>query len=748
MIRRIVLTLLGLVFLARGIDGQGPGSLHPAMPDSCRKLTTTNDMNNLSRQMLWAEELGSRLDGFFFQSLMNGAQGHQDAAVQAFAVRALGRLERPELVSTLAQALSSPAAAVRSEAANAIGQAVQGASTADRPRAIGEAVGLLRARLERDTDAAVRGVICETLGRLTYADAASAHATERLLVDATWERTTGREGARRDAPVATELGAVKGLEALLRQQAKLITPAEDTIARLRALALARAGAPVRAGDGNDDVRRVRRLALLALAPHADADEKTLAAALRDGQWEVRRIAVRLSVAGLRAAKEPVKASLVALVRRGLRDADWHVRYEAVSAFARNQDNPDCTAIRQAAGDRNPHVALLAIDQLSRCPAAAAPESSRILLNLVRTLPTSESNTGAKAGSAPPPWHRPAHALVTLARIAPDAARAEVARFHSSPIWEVRMYAARAAAILKDTGSLRKFAGDADDNVRNAAIAGLAEIEQHEADDVYIAQLARSDVQLLITVGRALRGSKDTSAVPELLAALAAQTRLNRDTSRDARLALLDRIGELGDARQANALEPLRGDFDPRVAASAAAILTKWTGSERTVASGTKESPLTLSLEEVQRLDGTTAVVRMKGGGTFTLALLTWEAPATVAGFVRLVECGYYNGLTFHRVEPNFMIQGGSPGANEYAGYKWFMRDEVGLASNLRGAVGLSTRGRNTGDGQWYINLADNARLDHNYTVFAKVVSGMEAVDAILEGDTIADVKIVERRKNP
>jgi len=137
---------------------------------------------------------------------------------------------------------------------------------------------------------------------------------------------------------------------------------------------------------------------------------------------------------------------------------------------------------------------------------------------------------------------------------------------------------------------------------------------------------------------------------------------------------------------------------------------------------------------------------MKSGGTFTLALLTWQAPVTVAGFVRLVECGYYNGLTFHRIEPNFVIQGGSPGANEHSGYGSFMRDEVGRASNLRGSVALSTRGRNTGDGRWYVNPADNARLDHNYTVFANVMSGMDVVVGMMERDQIAEITIVEAKK--
>lgn len=73
-----------------------------------------------------------------------------------------------------------------------------------------------------------------------------------------------------------------------------------------------------------------------------------------------------------------------------------------------------------------------------------------------------------------------------------------------------------------------------------------------------------------------------------------------------------------------------------------------------------------------------------------------------------------------------------------------MRDELGLASNVRGSVGVSTRGRDTGDAQWYINLVDNARYDHNYTVFANVISGMEVVDGILEGDAIEEVRIVAR----
>jgi cyclophilin family peptidyl-prolyl cis-trans isomerase len=126
-----------------------------------------------------------------------------------------------------------------------------------------------------------------------------------------------------------------------------------------------------------------------------------------------------------------------------------------------------------------------------------------------------------------------------------------------------------------------------------------------------------------------------------------------------------------------------------------------------------------------------------------LELLPDEAPATVARFARLAKGGYFDGLTFHRVVPNFVAQGGSPMANEYAGAPRFQRDELGFARHDRGALGISTRGRDTGDAQIFIDLVDVPRLNHDYTVFARVVSGLEIVDQILEADVIQRISIVK-----
>ena len=94
--------------------------------------------------------------------------------------------------------------------------------------------------------------------------------------------------------------------------------------------------------------------------------------------------------------------------------------------------------------------------------------------------------------------------------------------------------------------------------------------------------------------------------------------------------------------------------------------------------------------------------------------------------------------------PNFVLQGGSPGANEYSGDGPFMRDELGLRGEHARDDRLSTRGRDTGDAQIFVNLLDNPRLDHDFTVFGEITSGMDVVDGMLEGDVIERVEVLTR----
>ena len=183
------------------------------------------------------------------------------------------------------------------------------------------------------------------------------------------------------------------------------------------------------------------------------------------------------------------------------------------------------------------------------------------------------------------------------------------------------------------------------------------------------------------------------------------------------------------------------DWDPRVAELAAKALTQWTGTPREAGSNPRPvAPLDVAGLEAVR--GKRLRITMSRGGIMELRLLADDAPATVARVTRLAREGYYNGLTFHRVEPTFVLQGGSPRANEYAGDGPFMRDEPGPAHN-RGTLGISTRGRDTGDAQLFVNLVDSPRLDHVFTVFAVIERGLDVADAVLEGDVMTRVELVD-----
>jgi cyclophilin family peptidyl-prolyl cis-trans isomerase len=217
-----------------------------------------------------------------------------------------------------------------------------------------------------------------------------------------------------------------------------------------------------------------------------------------------------------------------------------------------------------------------------------------------------------------------------------------------------------------------------------------------------------------------------------------------ENARDPRVSMLTRIGELGSAASATRVEPYVADYDTAVAQLAATTLAAWrhTGVE------SRPAPLPIRAEPLAAVflrDDVRLRVTMSpasGGGSFTVRLFPREAPATVARVLRLVRQGWYDGKVFQRVEPNFVIQGGGPDANEYVGDDAFMRDELTLRTHARGTLGISARGRDTGDGQWFINLVDNPLLDHEYTVFGSIDGGRQAAEHILEGDRIARVEML------
>lgn len=383
-----------------------------------------------------------------------------------------------------------------------------------------------------------------------------------------------------------------------------------------------------------------------------------------------------------------------------------VRLEAVRAVGQGAGDRACAHLLAALSDPDAHVALAALDGLAGC--GSSPESVLRLEETVNDLSTA---------GVPRAWHRAAHAIVALAAAAPDRAAAALGQFTGSEIWQLRLYAARAAALLGDRTVLERLARDADDNVVEAAIDGLVRVAGHASDGVYVSALSRTGYQAVRAAALALEGAPEARIVtPPLRAALERLTVEGRANSQDTRAAIVATLRTLG----------------------------AWSGSSAPAfkPSRAPDADSVLRATELRRLAAPRARVTLRGLGSFELALFTSEAPATVLRFARLAESGYYEGLTFHRVVPNMAIQGGSPGANEFIGDASHMRDEVGLWPHVRGAVGISTRGRDTGDAQIFIDLVDNPRFDHEYTVFAQVLNGSDVVDRILEGDVIERIEII------
>ena len=655
--------------------------------------------------------------------------------LQAMAVRAVGRLERPDLVATLLPLLDAQAPGVRAEAANALAQ-----SAGSDPLAVRSVRERLLACLPVERDPGARGAIAEALGRLPIDSPAAAGDTEKALVEVALRLEVTRRVERSAAggriigltltptktvevPMPALLGALGGLESFSRARARAkqsLLP--DTIFLLKTFALARPPTRSRSESQQPDDARVRRLAFLCLLPSNGADIETTARAQDDPDAQVRRLAM----SSASASRETLA--------KGLKDASWLVRYEALLRYGRRFQAADgCEPIIRAIGARTGHVSLLAIDLLA-VPCRPEDKAVETLLDLA-------------AGADDAEWRRAAHAVVAVSKAAPERGRPSIARLLEAKRWQSRMYAARAAAELGDVAALRALAEDPSDNVREAAVTGLSRTAKHDADAVYIKALAAADFQLVMSAARALAGAPDrAAAVPALIAALARLTALDSDPSRDPRMAILERLQELGSPEQAAALEPYLTDTDPRVAAQAAKTIAAWTGRDVSAApkprAASDEAPTEAGLDRLAR---TTVRVTMEGGGRFEVKLLVDLAPLSSARFAALAARGHYDGLTFHRVIPNFLIQGGSPGANEFVGHSRYMRDEVGRATQLRGTLGTSTRGRDTGDAQIYINLVDSPRLDHDYTIFGEVIRGMDVVDQILEGAVMQKVELVTKR---
>lgn len=134
-------------------------------------------------------------------------------------------------------------------------------------------------------------------------------------------------------------------------------------------------------------------------------------------------------------------------------------------------------------------------------------------------------------------------------------------------------------------------------------------------------------------------------------------------------------------------------------------------------------------------------------GDMTVNFYEKDAPNTVKNFVDLSKKGFYNGLTFHRVIPDFVIQGGCPQGTGVGGPGYRIKCELDGDNQYhdRGVLSMAHAGRDTGGSQFFIchSRRNTSHLDRNHTCFGKVVEGLDVIDAIRQGDRIHSIEIIE-----
>jgi len=134
-------------------------------------------------------------------------------------------------------------------------------------------------------------------------------------------------------------------------------------------------------------------------------------------------------------------------------------------------------------------------------------------------------------------------------------------------------------------------------------------------------------------------------------------------------------------------------------------------------------------------------------GLMKVTFFEQDAPGTVANFIKLARQGFYNGLTFHRVIPDFVIQGGCPNGTGAGGPGYTIKCELNGNHQYhdRGVLSMAHAGRDTGGSQFFIclNRQNTKHLDRQHTCFGKVVEGLEVIDMIRQGDTIEKIVITE-----
>lgn len=620
-----------------------------------------------------------------------------DRSVRRRAALAAGRIGDPGGIATLLDLMNDGEAEVRQMSAFALGL------IGDK-RAVDRLLSALG-----DPDAVVRGRAAEALGRIGETRAAGNVAGMLVAAIPKGAPHLTIRGDDPGNPRDPWLELRLGLLALARL--KDATAAESVL--------------LLSGKPRFDWWAATYLAMRAESP---ALKPVLLASVSSTDPLSRALAAR----GLGALKD---ASALDVLAGLTRDKDEGVVVSALRALAAVGDARGTSVVAAALASPS-----LAIEREALLALAALPGDRSLRAKVVGFVAHER------------PFIRAA-ALQALARTDREDLALVLSGLDPDPDWTVRAGLATALGAAGDevsVGILFSMLKDEDVRVLPAVLEALRKARGSDSVDTLVRELEHPDFAVRAAAAEGLAALK-AAGLSEPLAA--AYRHALPDVDLDGRLGLVAALAAQKDERSRETLRDAAKGDPSRVVRERAGAALRSLGEEPPPAGpdSVERPPLEYrgamapyDPDPAIPLYTPRALVRTVRG-TIEIHLDVVEAPLTSASFIELARRGFFNGLTFHRVVPNFVIQGGCPRGDGNGGPGYTLRCEIGQTPYGRGAVGMALSGKDTGGSQFFITHAPAPHLDGAYTVFGRVASGMDVVDRIQPGDVIEEVEIWDGR---
>jgi len=432
--------------------------------------------------------------------------------------------------------------------------------------------------------------------------------------------------------------------------------------------------------------------------------------------------------GLAALKD---RSAVPALTPLLSSGDRAVLIETIGALGAIGDPASAPAIIKLvqARDTDPHVRLAAIGALGGMRASAVSDT---LIDLM---------------TDPLPSIRAASLRATAA-LDPDGFVTILSGLDPDPQWYVRAaLASTLAALPPEIGlpRLHQLLSDSDQRVIPAVLAGLVRLHAPDAASVLLDHLKADDPAVRVAAANGVGELKPANGEAALTAAFQFS---QRDATYIARAAALAALTKYGAAAATPSLRTALADKDWAVRVRAVQLLrTLDPNAGADLDMQIRPAPTTVAADVYQapRLVSppvSTQVYIDTDRGTIQVELAVLDAPLTVENFVTLARKGFFNGLSVHRVVPDFVIQDGDPRGDGEGGPGYTIRDDINERPYLRGTIGMALDPwPDTGGSQWFITHSPQPHLDAHYTVFGRVLSGMDVVDKIQQFDVIRAIRV-------